>query len=310
MRKYPLFWSKGYCLCRLSFMFRARGIFCNITLQAGMQSPAFGKIRKDKSMRKYMGIGCILTVIMLAAAGCGGNAGKKDQELIVEDYDAILSNDKSQVIVRNEPAADGTETAEPETEAVTPYADRIAGENAACEYGIETAVYEEGAVRVEYPQLTGMADQGRQQEINERIRAVATDHRAAGDLSSLELKYETATKGSAVVSFIFRGTVYHANSAYPNNIVRTLNIDLNTGKNVRLKDFADMALVVSSLELSEGYTIINEGVEPGDFSAFLNNGAMTDYAIMLLDYDIDLDSSEMVPTGYSAIRDNHLILFV
>ncbi len=51
-------------------------------------------------------------------------------------------------------------------------------------------------------------------------------------------------------------------------------------------------------------------MEPGDFSAFLNNGAMTDYAIMLLDYDIDFDSSEMVPTGYSAIRDNHLILFV
>lgn len=324
MRKYPLFWSKGYCLRGQTVIEQlyvpGRGYFCNITLWAGVQSPAFGKIRKDKSMRKYMVIGCILTVIMLAAAGCGGNAGKKDQELIVEDYDAILSNDKSQVIVRNEPAADGTETAEPETEsapvtepeteAVTPYADRIAGENAACEYGIETAVYEEGAVRVEYPQLTGMADQGRQQEINERIRAAATDHRAAGDLSSLELKYETATKGSAVVSFIFRGTVYHANSAYPNNIVRTLNIDLNTGKNVRLKDFADMALVVSSLELSEGYTIINEGVEPGDFSAFLNNGAMTDYAIMLLDYDIDFDSSEMVPTGYSAIRDNHLILFV
>ncbi|MDE5823212.1 MAG: hypothetical protein K2H91_00790, partial [Lachnospiraceae bacterium] len=64
------------------------------------------------------------------------------------------------------------------------------------------------------------------------------------------------------------------------------------------------------LENANGYTILNEGVDAADFSAFLNNGAVTDYAITLLDYDMDFDNPEMVPAGFSAIRDNHLILFI
>ncbi|MDE5699510.1 MAG: hypothetical protein K2I96_19230 [Lachnospiraceae bacterium] len=268
-------------------------------------------------MRKNIRISCILIVIMLLAAGCGGNADKKEEELIVEDFDALTRDDRTQVIVRDEPVTTEAETAvqetedsaESETEMVVPYADRVAGDNGVL-YNIETTVYEDGAVSVEYPQLTGMADAARQQEINEKIRKTVAENILTDNLSSYELRYETATKGNGIVSFIFRGTEYYANSAYPNNVIKTLNIDLNTGKNVRLKDFADIALVVSSLENADGYTIINEGVDAADFSAYLNNGAVTDYAITLLDYDIDFDSPEMITAGFSAIRDNHLVLFI
>lgn len=268
-------------------------------------------------MGKYIKISCIFIVVMLTAAGCGENAHKEEKEPIVEDFDAIMRNDRTQVIVRDEPgtAESGTDTVEQETEdlgeteTVVPYADRICGENGVA-YNIDTAVYEEGVVRVEYPQLSGMADEGMQREINEKIKGAVTTNLATDNLSSYELKYETATKGNGIVSFVFRGVENYANSAYPNNVIKTLNIDLNTGKNVRLKEFADIALVVSSLENADGYAIINEGVDAADFSAYLNNGAVTDYAITLLDYDIDLEHPEMVPAGFSAIRDNHLILFI
>ncbi|MDE6620009.1 MAG: hypothetical protein K2K74_05890 [Lachnospiraceae bacterium] len=270
-------------------------------------------------MRKNIRISCILIVIMLLAAGCGGNADKKEEELIVEDFDALTRDDRTQVIVRDEPVTTEAETAvqetedsaesEIETETVVPYADRVAGDNSVT-YNIETAVYEEGAVRIAYPQLTSMADGQKQQQINESIRQTVTGSIFAENLSSYELTYETATKGDGIVSFIFRGTEYYTNSAYPDNIIKTLNIDLNTGKNVRFKDFADLASVVSSLELADGYTIMNEGVDMADFSAYLNNGSVTDYAMTLLDYDIDFENPEMIPTGYSAIRDNHLILFI
>lgn len=270
-------------------------------------------------MKKYIGIAWIFMAVVLAAAGCGGNAGKEDEELIVEDFDAIMRNDPAQVIVRDELNTVSTEAEEQETEgaagteSVTPYADRVAGENsAACNaaYNIETTVYEEGSVRVEYPQLTGLADEARQQEVNEKIRAAITGNIPADNISSYELRYETAEKGSGIASFIFRGMAYYENSAYPVNVVRTLNIDLNTGKNIRLKDFADIAMVVNSLENASGYIIKNEGVDAADFSAYLNNGAVTDYAITLLDYDTDFGNLELVPAGFSAIRDNHLILFI
>ncbi len=266
-------------------------------------------------MRKYTKFICVLTAIVLSTAGCGENADNKDKEPVVEDFDAIMRNDPTQVIVRDEPRTDSMETTEQETESegedenetqVVPYADRIAGENGAV-YDIETEVYEEGGVRVEYPRLTGLTDEGKQQEINDKIRGAVTGNIAADNLSSYELTYETATAGGGIASFIFRGVAYYVDGAYPNNVVRTLNIDLDSGKNIRLKDFADFASVVSSLENADGYTIVNDAA---DFSAYLNNGAVTDYAITLLDYDIDFEHPEMAPAGFSAIRDNHLILFI
>lgn len=269
-------------------------------------------------MKKYMKIISISVMIMLTA-GCGGNTATKGESEVpvIEDFDAMLNDQRTQVIVRDEPDTAQPDTidqetedsAETATEPVVPYADRFAGENVVT-YNIETAVYEEGVVKVEYPQLVRMADEGKQQEINEEIKKAVTENLAADNLSSYDLKYETATKGNGIVSFIFRGVESYINSAHPNNVIKTLNIDLNTGKNVRLKSFADMALVVSSLENANGYTIKNEGVDAADFSAFLNNGAVTDYAITLLDYDIDFEHPEMIPAGFSAIRDNHLILFI
>lgn len=103
-------------------------------------------------MRKYTKFICVLTAIVLSTAGCGENADNKDKEPVVEDFDAIMRNDPTQVIVRDEPRTDSMETTEQETESegedenetqVVPYADRIAGENGAV-YDIETEVYEEG----------------------------------------------------------------------------------------------------------------------------------------------------------------------
>ena len=271
-------------------------------------------------MKKYIRVICISAAVMLAAVGCGGNTDQKEESTIpiIEDFDITLNDQRTQVIVRDEvetAAAKTTEEPETETamefetETVIPYVDRIAGDSIVV-YNIETAVYEDGVVRVEYPQLTGMADGEKQQRINENIRIAIVGNRSVENISSYTVRYETATKGDGIVSFIFRGTETYGNNASPYNIVKTLNIDLNTGNNVRLKDFADMALVVSCLELADGYTILNEGVDMADFSAFLNNGSVTDYAMTLLDYDIDFGNQELVPVGFSAIRNNHLILFI
>lgn len=268
-------------------------------------------------MNKYITIISISIAVMLIVAGCGEKAGKNEEpEAVVEDFDLILNDQRTQVIVRDEaspavtePESEPEAAEEMETATVIAYADRIAGEQSVT-YDIETALYEDGVVRVEYPQLINMTDGEKQQRINDNIRKAVTETISTDNLSSYDLKFETATKGAGMVSFIFRGIEFYANSAYPNNIVKTLNIDLDTEKNVRLKDYADMAYVVSCLELADGYTIRSEGIDKADFSAYLNNGAVTDYAITLLDYDIDLGNAQMIPAGFSALRDNHLVLFI
>ncbi|MBO5146365.1 MAG: hypothetical protein J6C19_12675 [Lachnospiraceae bacterium] len=268
-------------------------------------------------MKKYVKVISVAGIMAVTASGCGKE--QESEPVVVKEFEEILPDNAKPVIVRDEEntaestaamdSMEDTETsaeAETETEA---YADRIAGENA-ISYDIESSVYEEGVVHVEYPQLTGMESEESQQKINENIRNSVLNHISAENLSFYELGYETATKGDGIVSFIFRGSENTVGSAYPRSLVKTLNIDLNTGRNVRLKDFADISAVVSSLELADGYMVLNEGVDMADFSAFLNNGYVTDYAMTLLDYDIDFANPDMVPAGYTAIRNNHLILFV
>lgn len=262
-------------------------------------------------MRRYIKVISIVGITAVLAAGCEKKSEPSKE--IVENFEEIVPSVSEPVIVRDEEnavsesAEEKEETSEPETE-VVPYADRIAGENAVT-YGIEMCSYEEGVLKVQYPQLTNMEDQEKQQRINEMIKSAVIPI-ADENLSSCEFTCETATKGAGIVSFIFRGYSYYEGAAYPNNTVKTLNIDLNTEKNIRLKDFADLSAVVSSLELAEGYTIVNEGVELLDFSAFLNNGSVTDYAMTLLDFDIDTANLDLIPAGFSAIRGNHLVLFI
>lgn len=260
-------------------------------------------------MRRYVKIISIVGILAVLATGCGKKSEQSKE--VVDDFEEIVPVATEPVIVREEESTvlESTEAIEePETQ-IVPYADRIAGENVMT-YEIETCTYEEGVVKVEYPQLTGMENQEKQQRINEAIKSAVIPATSDENLSSCELGFETATKGAGIVSFIFRGTAYYEGAAYPANIVKTLNMDLDAEKNVRLKDFADLSAVVSSLETAEGYTIINEGVELSDFSAFLNNGSVTDYAMTLLDFDLDLANPDLIPAGFSAIRENHLVLFI
>ncbi|MDE7323975.1 MAG: DUF4163 domain-containing protein, partial [Lachnospiraceae bacterium] len=272
-----------------------------------------GYKRKDLIVKNYIKLISIAAAVMVMAAGCGEY--KEVEEPFTLTYDDILPEPPQPVIVRDElntvqeQNTEQTETVTEEETVIVPFADRTAqGQDII--YNVEASVFEEGIVSVEYPQLTGMVNAEVQRQINENIKRAVAGSVITENLRSYEMKYETATKGSGIVSFIFRGTVQYENSAHPDNIVKTLNIQLDTGKNVRLKDFSDIAGVVSCLELADGYTVKNSGVDKADFSAFLNNGSVTDYAMTLLDFDIDFENLDLIPAGFSAVRDNHLVLFI
>lgn len=252
-------------------------------------------------------------VVAIGLTACGGNR-KEDAESVIE-FAELAPPETEPVIIRDETAEtepereQETESQSSETEMVVPFVDRMAEGNPVS-YQIENGVYEDESVKVTYPQFTGMENEDLQQRINENICQTALSGSDEEGVSAYELTYETAAAGKGVVSFIFRGYRNYEESAYPLNIVKTLNINMNNGETVRLKDYADIGAIVSCLENTNGYQIVNEGVESQDFAAFLNNGYMTDYGILLLDFDIDFSNADMIYAGYSAIRENHLILFI
>lgn len=262
---------------------------------------------------KKKGFIILCGVLIFGLCGCGKKEETASAEAVVE-FKEITPEESEPVIIRDEqPKADEEETQEETTttepEEVAPWVDRMAGEQEVS-YTVETAVYEEGIVKVTYPQLTGMQNEEIQSKLNEGIKQAVLQGSTQEGLSAYELKYETASMGAGVVSFVLRGYVNYEGSAYPVNEIKTLNLNLLTGENLRLKDYADVATVVSSLETAQGYEMVSEEIGKEDFSAFLNNGYVTDYAMTMLDYDVDFKNLSLIPTGYSCIRDNHLVLFV
>lgn len=247
--------------------------------------------------------------------GCG----QKAQEEVVEDvveFEQITPLESEPIIIRKEQPAveetlseEETTTAMSEEEEIVPWVDRVAGEQAVS-YSVESKVHEEGVIKLTYPQLSGMQNTELQAQLNESIKQTVLQGSAAEGLTAYEYQYEVASMGAGVVSFVFRGYLNYEGSPYPTNDVKTLNLNLLTGESVRLKSYADVATVVSALETDWGYEVVSEGVEKSDFSAFMNNGYVTDYAMTLLDFDMDSKNLSFVPAGYSCIRDNHLVLFV
>lgn len=253
-------------------------------------------------MAKYI---CMTGLLAVMMTGCG----KEKVETVI--YQEIVPQETVPLVVipqnweEEKEMEEVSETESTQEKTVIAFADE---KNVV--YQITENRYEEGAAKLSYPQITGMEDEALQTEINQAIEKEVKADFAMEGLTAYEMQYETATRGTGIFSVVFRGSRRQENQSYAVRFAKTLNIDMTTGKNLRLKDYADVAEIVSCLEQDYGYGIVSENVERADFSAFMNNGYMTDYAITLLDYDVDLETSQMEPAGYSCIRDNKVVLFI
>lgn len=248
--------------------------------------------------------------MVLCLGGCGQQPTEETESTV--DFGELLPEQSEPIIIReSQPQTESEEETQTQTEEETvAFADEQT-----VQYGIESVTYEDTLngsceVKVVFPQLKDMENTELQNTINENVKQMVMQVISEEGLTAYRLGYEVATQGTGILSVIFRGYCNYEGAAHPTNLIRTMNLELMTGRNLRLKDYADMAQIVSGLETASGYEIISEGVDMADFSAFLNNGYVTDYAMTLLDYDVDWNNQELIPAGYSAIRNNHVVLFV
>ena len=248
--------------------------------------------------------------MVLCLGGCGQQSAEETESTV--DFGELLPEQSEPIIIReSQPQTESEEETQTQTEEETvAFADEQT-----VQYDIESVTYEDTLngsckVKVVFPQLIDMENTELQNTINENVKQMVMQEISEEGLTAYGLGYQVATQGTGILSVIFRGYCNYEGAAHPTNLIRTMNLDLTTGRNLRLKDYADMAQIVSGLETASGYEIISEGVDMADFSAFLNHGYVTDYAMTLLDYDVDWNNQELIPAGYSAIRNNHVVLFV
>lgn len=115
-------------------------------------------------------------------------------------------------------------------------------------FGTSISVYEKGDIRIEYPQVSGMADTSNQEKLNEHLKENAlailenypdSEEPVNQDEDSLQISCEVISADSERVTAVYRGTYNMKGAANPNSIFYTNTVDSSTLKDISLKDVAD-----------------------------------------------------------------------
>ncbi|MCL2637152.1 MAG: DUF4163 domain-containing protein [Oscillospiraceae bacterium] len=107
-------------------------------------------------------------------------------------------------------------------------------------YSTVAEVFERENVTIKYPQMEGLFDKSLQEDMNSRLQYFALSVLEAYEDSlgalTLEVDYEVTRSTGNLLSVVFRGLAYVEGAAHPNNIVYTVNIDIQVGIEVVLAD--------------------------------------------------------------------------
>lgn len=176
-------------------------------------------------------------------------------------------------------------------------------------YTVESKVYEKNKVRIEYPQLVNAKDIYMEEEWNEIFENYALkDLEYLDEEAEYNLRYEVATATEELLSIVYRVGSYEPGAAHPYAYIQTFNIDLNSGKEVRLADFIDPQKVADCLASEKGYELINTDLKQMSFREFLRTTPDMLTAEYFEEFDLDSTKPDQYPAGYSYKKDGFIVV--
>ena len=114
-------------------------------------------------------------------------------------------------------------------------------------YGLTKSTYIDKGIKISYPQITNLENGPKQDNLNTIIKTEALKglnfYKVLDKNLNLEIDYKVTSQGSNLLSIQYSGLGYLKDSAYPNNLFYTTNIDINKEKKTRLKDFININMV-------------------------------------------------------------------
>lgn len=116
-------------------------------------------------------------------------------------------------------------------------------------YNIAKASYTDNGIKIDYPQITKLRDNHKQQKINELIKNEALEiingYKESGNKFSLDITYKIKWKSSKILSIEYLGYANVTGGAHPSNIEFTTNIDINKGSSPKLNDIVNIDVSLS-----------------------------------------------------------------
>lgn len=111
-------------------------------------------------------------------------------------------------------------------------------------YSVINNHYQDGSVVINYPQISGLPNQSTQNFINDLLKSEAFKaikvYSGTDEEYSIELNYDIHLATERLLSIEYIGLRYVANTAYPNNIFYTVNIDIDQAKRLKLTDVVNV----------------------------------------------------------------------
>lgn len=120
-------------------------------------------------------------------------------------------------------------------------------------YKLITENYTEKNVKIDYPQISNLANSNKQKAINHLIKTEAlkvlnyyteVDRKLPAESVpselDLEINYNIPWKSENLLSIQYSGIGYVRGTAHPNNLFYTTNININNGSRLRLKDLINI----------------------------------------------------------------------
>lgn len=111
-------------------------------------------------------------------------------------------------------------------------------------YTIEEKTYINKDIKVKYPQINGLEDEKKQELINNLIKekAISIYSKTLKELDKdqkyeVDGSYEIKLKDDKILSIAYSSFNNITPSAYPYSLFYTTNIDINSGKELTIKDF-------------------------------------------------------------------------
>jgi hypothetical protein len=97
-------------------------------------------------------------------------------------------------------------------------------------------------IEANYPQLSGLSDTTKQAKINEMIKKEALSICDSSNADEVHAKcdYKIKWQSAGLLSIVFTGYCQYDGTPHPNAIFVPFNVDLNTGKEIELKDIVNL----------------------------------------------------------------------
>ncbi|OOM16034.1 DUF4163 domain-containing protein [Clostridium saccharobutylicum] len=182
------------------------------------------------------------------------------------------------------------------------------------DYEISEETYTKGNTKIVYPKINNLNDSKKSDSINKSLKdealAVTNYYDLSNSNTTLNVSYDVEYQDNNILSISYKGSFYGGDSAYPESVLYSTNIDMKQGNSIRLKDYADVNDIFNKLRNANDVLNLAESNELAEaqkeYLSNMNDSTLKD---MIANADFyDNNGNVEFPKAFTYRRSDNIII--